>query len=286
MGVKAVFGVVSSRVMCFGSRGDLSTAPKRHYQAASSVAEKAMEQRWLITIGGGADVAPEFRGRALNLVAVSNTYGETAAFVQDAEERARLAQWPVAVALRDVYDIAGYPHLVSDLGFEDLRILENAFDQVVRPEPKIHALWSAIQDREVALRDLPPIIGFNDENKLTSVASLLPGKTSGEEGKRLRKEASILERDPGLAQAAKRANDSKNGGRCVCEGCGFANVESSLFDAHHLVPLSIKVRRTVLSDFAVLCPTCHRICHRFGPSEAQPLPIVGVRSWWSSQSLV
>ena len=36
MGVKAVFGVLVSRVMCFGSRGDKSTSPAKHYQAAKT----------------------------------------------------------------------------------------------------------------------------------------------------------------------------------------------------------------------------------------------------------
>lgn len=65
---------------------------------------------------------------------------------------------------------------------------------------------------------------------------------TAEEGKRLKTEAVLLERDPSLAREAKGRNRARNGGRLVCEGCAFANDEASLFDAHHLVPLVVGTR--------------------------------------------
>jgi 5-methylcytosine-specific restriction enzyme A len=263
--------------MCFGSRGDRSTQPKRHYQVARAVAERALTQRLLITIGGGDMVPEEFAGRVLNIVSVSSVYGETEAFIQDPATRERLAQWPTAVALRDIYDVNGSPHLVEDLGFIDLRILENAFDQVIRPEEKIMQLWEALQGWELTLKDAAPLIGFRDQNRLQLVGTFLPGHVSAEEGKRLYREAGVLERDRRLVQEVKRRNCERNGGLIICEGCGFSDGNASLFDAHHLVPLSVDIRVSVPSDFSVLCPTCHRVCHSYGQDKARPLPITELR---------
>ena len=282
MGVKAVFGVLVSRVMCFGSRGDRSASPGKHYQAAKSTAEKAMSQRWLISIGGGKDVPEELRGRVLNITSVSGTYGEMAAFIDDRDERARLAQWPTAVALRDVYDIEGYPRVVDDLGFPDMRLLTNAFDQVVRPEPAVDELWQALRRRTVTLRDLPPIVAFNDEDKLVLVGERLPTKVTGAEGDRRYREAQMRERDRALAAAVKEHNRSKNKGILVCEGCTFTDSDASLFDAHHLSPLALGSRLSVVSDFAVLCPTCHRVVHHAG-RKVLPLPIADLRGWWTQR---
>jgi 5-methylcytosine-specific restriction enzyme A len=284
MGVKAVFGVLASRIMCFGSRGDRTTAPNQHYQAARSTAERALHQRWMISIGGGADAPPELRGRVLNLTSVSSTYGETAAFIRDPDELTRLMQWPTAVALRDVYDVEGYPHVVHDLGLPDLRILENAFDQVVRPDARTDQLWNALRSRSIRLRDLPPLIGFHDQDKLVIVGVRLPGHVSADEGRRLKKEATVLERDPRLARLAKDANRPDHGGWVRCVGCKFTDENPRLFDAHHLVPLAVGSRQTVVSDFAVVCPTCHRVCHQLGASDAHPLPIPDLQNWWQDRS--
>ena len=51
-----------------------------------------------------------------------------------------------------------------------------------------------------------------------------------------------------------------------------------MFDADHLVPLAIGQRQTVLSDFAVLCPMCHRIAHYKAEKVHDPLEIAGIKS--------
>ncbi len=78
----------------------------------------------------------------------------------------------------------------------------------------------------------------------------------------------------------KDRNRAASGGRLTCEGCGFTDEDAALFDAHHLVPLAVEARVSTPLDFAVLCPTCHRIVHQHGASQAQPLPIAGLREWW------
>jgi 5-methylcytosine-specific restriction protein A len=55
-----------------------------------------------------------------------------------------------------------------------------------------------------------------------------------------------------------------------CDNCGFdpssrvdvsVNRPRSLLDVHHKCPLEEGVRYTNITDFALLCPTCHRIEH-------------------------
>ncbi|MFC3714356.1 hypothetical protein ACFOMD_17440 [Sphingoaurantiacus capsulatus] len=140
MGVKAVFGPLSSHMICFGGRGERGSSA--YYAVAKGAAKKAAEKPYAIFIGGGSGVRGDLGGRVLNFARVSALFGDTATFVSDAEA-ARLAQWPVAVALHDVWSFEGAPHLISDLGFSDRKILAGAQDGIIRPEGKVEALWEA-----------------------------------------------------------------------------------------------------------------------------------------------
>ncbi|MFZ1884725.1 MAG: hypothetical protein WAU53_14260 [Rhodoplanes sp.] len=158
MGVKAVWGRSSAPVMCFGSRGDLRQKDRAHFMLARNVAENAIARPYLVTIGGGEYVAPELRGRTLELVKVTGVYGETKAFVRDLMLLERLSQWPVATVLSEVYKIEGEPLLIDDLGLPDRRILANAYDGVLRDDDRMALLWSALRSREVQRRwDITPV---------------------------------------------------------------------------------------------------------------------------------
>lgn len=59
----------------------------------------------------------------------------------------------------------------------------------------------------------------------------------------------------------------------ACQGCGvqlslaYGKIGKDFIEAHHLVPLHSTPREGVelsSEDFAVLCPTCHRMIHRLG----------------------
>lgn len=54
MGVKAVFGALSSHALCFGPRG--AEGEVRRYSVAAGAARKASERPFVVTIGGGANV--------------------------------------------------------------------------------------------------------------------------------------------------------------------------------------------------------------------------------------
>ncbi len=182
MGVKAVFGALTGRAMCFGSRGDPKKKDRGHFQSARVAAEYAETRPHLITIGGGGECSEHLEGRVLNVAVVSKVFGETPVFYTDPAEVARLARWPVATALLDVYEVIGFPHLVADLGLPDRTVLANAFDLVVRPADKVQALWEALRGWDLRQIDLPPLANFREPDKVTLVGSLLPRKVSKEEG--------------------------------------------------------------------------------------------------------
>jgi len=84
--------------------------------------------------------------------------------------------------------------------------------------------------------------------------------------------------------------DRINAGTLLCDACGFDPVARlagtnirprSALDVHHKNPLAAGKRDTVMADFALLCPTCHRIEHLTLSSEARTaaaLIAVGVDS--------
>ena len=103
MGIKAVWGRIEESIMSFGSRGDPTTKLGGYYSQAKRTAERALQQPYFVTIGGGEKVPDTLNGRVLELVRGTGVYGETTAFVRSEELRARLAQWPVAVILCEVF---------------------------------------------------------------------------------------------------------------------------------------------------------------------------------------
>ena len=70
--------------------------------------------------------------------------------------------------------------------------------------------------------------------------------------------------------ADKFIRERQRGGRLVCDHCAFDPKKLAeeigmsprgLLDVHHKCPLDEGIRYTTTADFAVLCPTCHRVEH-------------------------
>lgn len=97
------------------------------------------------------------------------------------------------------------------------------------------------------------------------------------EGRRYWDKQEKIERNSRLGREAKRLNAEQNGGWIECEACGFRDKDTSMLDAHHLVPLSSGPRKNCVKDFAVLCPTCHRWAHEKAGNRFYPLPVEEVR---------
>ncbi|RVH69220.1 hypothetical protein CN198_14265 [Sinorhizobium meliloti] len=278
MGVKAVYGRSIASLIAFGPRGDLEKEPGKFFMLARNAAEEALEMPYLISIGGGAQVTHDLRGRALELLKVTGVYGKTLDFIPDEVMKTRMKQWPVATILSEVYTIEGEPRLVEDLGFPDRRILENAYDTVRRNPDMVATLWDALKNRTITRRhEITPPPGFIDRGKLVHVGSIYPRvDAKSAEGERIYKNMVLLERKSSISRSKKEANKLDNGGRIVCESCGFSDECSAMFDVHHLYPISAGPRETTIDDLAVLCPTCHRWSHAKGPDRLNPLSVAEV----------
>ena len=275
MGVKAVWGLSQETVMCFGSRGNPALKDKGHFTQARTTAERAQTQPYFLTIGGGEQVPDALRGRVLELVRATGVFGETTAFVRSEDLRNRLAQWPVAIVVSEVYSIIGEPRLVEDLGFADRSILTNAYDAVIRDEDQIQRLWTALKDWKIERRwDVTPPPSFRDPGKVEMYGSMYPKLTStSAEGQRVWKLSRQIESDPKLKREAKAQNRAKNGGVLVCAACDFSDKFNSMFDAHHLQPLAAGIRETRVDDLVVLCPTCHRWAHAKAVDKLSPVSV-------------
>ncbi|WP_198017162.1 HNH endonuclease [Methylocapsa acidiphila] len=223
-------------------------------------------------------VTEDLKGRVVELLRITGAYGETTAFVSNEDLRKRLERWPVAVIPSEVYAVIGEPLLVEDLGFPDRRILENAYDSVRRDGDQVDRLWDALKDRNVIRRwdvELPP--DFKDPGKVRLCSTSIP-RVSVSEGEKAWKLSLVAERDPRLRDLAKAYNRSSNGGKIVCEACGFTDDLDAMFDAHHLRPISAGERQSRVDDLAILCPTCHRMAHHKSAEKVSPLPISKIKN--------
>lgn len=279
MGCKAVFGSVSSHVLCFAGRGEPNSV-RRYYMLPGGVARRAVTQPFIIAIGGGGQVREGFRGRVVNIARAGTVYGDTTTLLDDPVEIERLKRWPVAIALRDVWEVKGHPLLIEDLGMPNRLVLEGAVDGVVRHSERINQLWRALANWPVELALLPQPANFFDSGEPTLATRgrrpMMAGGVSSEEGKRVWKLQLQIERRGELARAAKQISMDHNG-RPTCASCDFAHDDFGMFDAHHPNPLATGVRETLAEHLIVLCPTCHRRAHR--KDRLAPYNLDELREW-------
>jgi hypothetical protein len=114
---------------------------------------------------------------------------------------------------------------------------------------------------------------FEDTDGIPSRSYLSPGdiqalEEASPEGVRKLRQHWYLERDSSLPRKAKEVFVARHG-ELYCEACGLRPVPTyghPLVDAHHRLPLSQYAASgkvsTSPSDFAILCPTCHRAVHK------------------------
>jgi hypothetical protein len=233
----------------------------------------------MVTIGGGKQAPSEIKNHVLEVAKVAPAYGDTQIFVHDAEYRKRLSQWPVAVALSEIYAIEGEPDAEHDLDFDGGELLFNAFDGVIRKDALIEKLWKGLSGYEVTQKnDLFPIPGFVVPEKVIHIRKPYAAPlSSSEEGRKYWSLSLKAERDPALKKEAKLANRTKNSGLLVCEACGFGDQLSGMFDAHHINPVAAGERKSTSADLIVLCPTCHRWSHAKASNKLEPIPLEVLR---------
>lgn len=122
---------------------------------------------------------------------------------------------------------------------------------------------------QYAARNDKPIIGDLDDERLARLESL--------EGEAIWQSHRSFERDSKLSRKALQENASRSG-QYSCDACCFTNATRGLFDAHHKKPLLAGPRLTSVSDFLVLCPTCHRKAHQ-SPKRFEPHDLNYLKQW-------
>jgi 5-methylcytosine-specific restriction protein A len=191
-------------------------------------------------------------------------------------------RWSVAFPIVESFTITDAP-LATDVFFaEACQRLINHASATLRPlaqgdhaplaglqlVPRSAAnAWIAIEDEIKAAEasDIPGDVAWDigDDMPPTAAASAIEGMTE-ERWVKIRKRAAWL--------ADRFVRERARAGTLHCDHCAFTPATSprlagvkvrprSTLDVHHLHPLDEGKRRTTSSDFALLCPTCHRIEH-------------------------
>lgn len=160
------------------------------------------------------------------------------------------------VAVRSAYDFAATQDLnavvAHDPGDTTLTDLDAQFVQFLR-----HARTTVAAQAEAS---------EIDERIRKYIERDLPdGALEGMEGER---RAKVRRRAAWLAQKfvmQRRKNKTLHCDHCEFDPHRVTGIEGinprSLLDVHHMHPLDEGVRYTTVKDFALLCPTCHRVEH-------------------------
>ena len=185
-------------------------------------------------------------------------------------------RWSVAFPIVDTYRIVGQPKAKDVLGDEGYRRLFAHSSATLRPlndterasladldlEPVIaRNAWIAIED-EFQNAEAYPLTTYGVRDMRRDLPDgALEGMTDERRAKVRMRAAWLADRFVILRSKA---------GKLHCDDCRFdpstvfpsgAIKPRSLLDVHHKHPMEEGVRYTTVNDFALLCPTCHRIEH-------------------------
>jgi 5-methylcytosine-specific restriction enzyme A len=186
-------------------------------------------------------------------------------------------RWSVAFPIIESYKIVDRPKAKEVLGDELYRKLyqrSSATLRVLSDEDR-----AAIADLELTVVNARSAwIGIEDEvrfaerSEVGSRTKRLIAEDLGKgamEGMTAEKQAQVRLRAAWLADKFIRYRKDQD--KLICDECGFDPRDifepqivspRTLLDVHHKNPLDEGVRYTNLTDFALLCPTCHRIEHQ------------------------
>lgn len=193
-------------------------------------------------------------------------------------------RWSVAFPIVESWDIVAKPLAKDILGQAGYDRLIKHSSSTLRPlnedeQASIAGLeisrraaanaWIAIED-EMAMAERSPVPSDVQRNIDRDMASAL-------EGMEEERKAKVRRRAAWLADLFAR--DRRRAGTLMCDACGYDPAikyaglpvkPRSLLDVHHMNPLEEGVRRTWFDDFALLCPTCHRVEHQLMKAPTPP----------------
>lgn len=210
--------------------------------------------------------------------------------IQDmwAQENKR-CRWSVAFPIVESYTILGHPKAKAVFGEKMYRRLYQRSSATLRALNDEER--EAIATLEIArLRTENAWIGIEDEIPFAEKSQIelkterliredlndrvLEGMTEERRTKIRRRAAWIAE---------KFIRQRRRAGTLMCDDCAFDPATifdpnkvnpRSLLDAHHLHPMDEGERYTTIMDFALLCPTCHRVEHqRLKHGIERPFPV-------------
>ena len=185
-------------------------------------------------------------------------------------------RWSVAFPIIETYRIVGHPKakdVFGEVGYRRLYQRSSATLRELNDEER-----ASLENLELeAVQATNAWIGIEDEFAFAEGSDIDPRtekligrdlRAGALEGASEEKKANVRKRASWLADSFIR--ERIRAGRLICDDCGFdpAPIFSStkimlrsLLDVHHKCPLDEGVRYTTINDFALLCPTCHRIEH-------------------------
>lgn len=197
-------------------------------------------------------------------------------FLQNAwSQSTERVRWSVAFPIVECFDIVGRPK-AKEVFTKDVwsRLFHKQSSTLSILDDKARA---QIANLEILPVDAPnAIIGIEQDIEAAKLSELdqrfmddlgkdLVGAMEGESEERklqYRKRAAWI--------AGKFIKERKTTGTLYCDNCNFnpRTIETltsselrTCLDVHHKNPLIEGKRRTTINDFALLCPTCHRIEH-------------------------
>ncbi len=183
-------------------------------------------------------------------------------------------RWSVAFPIVESYEILGRPKAKNVLGEAAYRRLYQRSSATLRTlTDDERRLIADLELRQIATAN--SWIGIEDEFQLAEVSEI-----SSEVEQAIGRDLLALEGMEGerLAKVKRRAawiadrfiRERLKAGLIHCDDCAFdpGSIAAALgvkprgfLDVHHKNPLDEGVRYTTIADFALLCPTCHRIEH-------------------------
>lgn len=183
-------------------------------------------------------------------------------------------RWSVAFPIVESYEIVGHPKAKDVLGEAAYRRLYQRSSATLRTfNNDERRLLADLELRQIATGN--SWIGIDDEFKLAEASEINPEveRAIGHdlmalEGMQAERLAKLKRRAAWIADRFIR--ERQRAGTIICDMCIFDPAAlavklgvraRSFLDVHHKKPLDEGTRYTTTADFALLCPTCHRVAH-------------------------
>lgn len=183
-------------------------------------------------------------------------------------------RWSVAFPIVESYEIIGHPKAKDVLGEAAYRRLYQRSSATLRSlTDDERRLIADLELHQIATAN--SWIGIEDEFRLAEASEINPSveraidqDLAALEGMEAERLAKVRRRAAWIADRFIR--NRQKAGTIICDGCAFDPRDLAVelgvkprgfLDVHHKNPLDEGVRYTTVADFALLCPTCHRVEH-------------------------